>query len=238
MVEFGSVGDKVSEFIILCFVGNSPIIFIDPDGRKITIPNKSEQEALIKMINALSVTQYAINEKTGEMYATKNVNKNGSKYYSSRLDDAIKATDIIQIEKNTTMKDKMYPDIELLSKDVDKEAGGGITEKDFKLDVVNDANGVETLLKTHRVIVSGNAYKGMKDGQGNIIPKSVIKDTEGNDYNDTPEKILMHELVGHAIPMVAGSDTGNAVENENKVNKELPKRKNQQRAPDSDHIEK
>lgn len=31
---------------------------------------------------------------------------------------------------------------------------------------------------------------------------------------------LMHELVGHAIPRLVGGDTGNAVDNENKVRRE------------------
>ena len=32
----------------------------------------------------------------------------------------------------------------------------------------------------------------------------------------------MHELVGHAIPRMIGSDTGNAVSNENKVRAQVP----------------
>jgi hypothetical protein len=37
---------------------------------------------------------------------------------------------------------------------------------------------------------------------------------------DAPADILAHELVGHAIPMTLGGDTGNAVDNENKVRSE------------------
>jgi hypothetical protein len=36
----------------------------------------------------------------------------------------------------------------------------------------------------------------------------------------TADAILMHELVGHDIPRMVGSDTGNAVLNENKVRRE------------------
>ena len=46
---------------------------------------------------------------------------------------------------------------------------------------------------------------------------------EGNMLEDKPEDILAHELVGHAIPKTVGSDTGNAVDNENKVRKEVKK---------------
>jgi len=220
------------------FVANNPILFIDPDGKKITIPEKSHQESLVKMINALSVVQYAINEKTGELYATKNVNVNGSKYYSSRLNEAIKATDILLIELTPVLKDKNFPDMESLYVDIDKDAGGGVTQREYSWDVGIDDKGKEFIITTHRIGVSGNAYKGITDSQGNIIPESVIKDTEGKDYNDTPEKILMHELVGHGIPMIAGDDTGNAVDNENKVNIELPQGQNQQRAQEPNHLEK
>lgn len=36
-----------------------------------------------------------------------------------------------------------------------------------------------------------------------------------------PQFILMHELVGHAIPATIGSDSGNAVTDENKVRGEI-----------------
>ncbi len=50
------------------------------------------------------------------------------------------------------------------------------------------------------------------------------KDENGNYFNQSPEEILMHELIGHSIPIIAPSrlfDTGNAILNENKVKKEL-----------------
>ena len=37
-----------------------------------------------------------------------------------------------------------------------------------------------------------------------------------------PNEILMHELLGHAIPLVAGTDSGNAVVNENEARGEIP----------------
>jgi hypothetical protein len=38
---------------------------------------------------------------------------------------------------------------------------------------------------------------------------------------DDPALILMHELVGHAIPIISGATNGNAVTNENKVRGEI-----------------
>ena len=35
-----------------------------------------------------------------------------------------------------------------------------------------------------------------------------------------PEAEHMHEIVGHAIPIIVGTDTGNAIQNENKARKQ------------------
>jgi hypothetical protein len=51
---------------------------------------------------------------------------------------------------------------------------------------------------------------------------------------DGPELILMHEIIGHALPIIRGKMNGNAVENENKVRGEI-KVTLRQREPD--HLE-
>jgi hypothetical protein len=43
---------------------------------------------------------------------------------------------------------------------------------------------------------------------------------EGRMFPITPGEVVMHELVGHAIPAAVGRDTGNAVQNENRVRQE------------------
>jgi hypothetical protein len=81
------------------------------------------------------------------------------------------------------------------TKDLDLTLGGGITgdpDDDFSMT---------------QVVVSGNAQSGLLD-------------TDGKALRDDPADVLAHELVGHAIPRAVGSDTGNAVQNENKVRKE------------------
>lgn len=219
------------------YVANNPLKFVDQDGNEITIPNSADRAQIVGNINKLSRSQYAVNAKTGQLYMTKNINKSGSTYYSDRLNAAIGKSDIIEIQKKAVMEDKMYPGNALLAKDVDKQAGGGITEPRYKMEVLTDKDGNETLRTTTRVVVSGNAYAGMKDENGKIIPESVIKDINGGTYYDDAARILMHELIGHAIPLIVGRDTGNAIENENKVNKELPKGRNKQRAADPSHVE-
>ena len=50
---------------------------------------------------------------------------------------------------------------------------------------------------------------------------SATVGTDGKPIDSSAPFVLMHELVGHAIPRIAGSDTGNAVDNENKVRAEV-----------------
>lgn len=54
-------------------------------------------------------------------------------------------------------------------------------------------------------------------------------DVDGNRTKASPAIVLMHEMVGHGIPALAdvGRDTGNAVDNENKVREELRLKKRQ-----------
>ena len=98
--------------------------------------------------------------------------------------------------------------------DTDKDWGGAAT-----------AGGVGTDQSTW---ISGNENKNLKD-------------TDGKPLVDKPADILAHELVGHAIPKAVKTDTGNAVENENKVRKEVKadgqKGKSPQRAAEPEHKE-
>ncbi len=79
-----------------------------------------------------------------------------------------------------------------ISRDVDRQCGGGCS---FHSPVTGNT----------RTVVSGNA--------------TVIMTRDGL-FRMTPAAILMHELVGHGIPRSVGSDTGNAIANENKVRAE------------------
>ncbi len=48
-------------------------------------------------------------------------------------------------------------------------------------------------------------------------------------------EVLMHEMIGHAIPILFGGGTGNAIKNDNIARKELDL---QLRKPDPRHKEK
>lgn len=78
-------------------------------------------------------------------------------------------------------------------------------------------------LSDQNVMITGQSYTG------------DIQTSTGAPLTETPASILIHELVGHAIPSAVGSDTGNAVSNENKVRIELPNADLRKRDPD--HVE-
>ena len=76
--------------------------------------------------------------------------------------------------------------------DVNK-MGGGLTDKTNKMNV--------------KTIVSEKGH--------------IVHDTKGNEVKKPAGEVLIHEIVGHAAPAIVGTETGNAVENENIVRREL-----------------
>ena len=197
------------------FVANNPIRYIDPDGEKITIPKNADRVAVIKLINSKALGTFGIDKK-GQLYVVKKDGKNGSSYYRDKLVDAINSDKDIQISVTNITKGYRYNkstgsyDKVLVGRDqnVDAEYGGGATWGRPFTD--------------QRVVVSGNELKGLKD-------------TEGNPLTDDASHILMHELIGHAIPAITGKDTENAVDNENKGREQQPKGQDQKRQSEPDH---
>ncbi|WP_242163621.1 hypothetical protein [Lysobacter sp. M15] len=78
-------------------------------------------------------------------------------------------------------------------------------------------------LSDQNVVVTGQSYTG------------DMQTSTGAPLTQTPGTILMHEMVGHAIPGAVGSETGNAVSNENNVRIQLPDADLRMR--DESHIE-
>jgi len=77
---------------------------------------------------------------------------------------------------------------------------------------------------------------------GNTQPntgKDDPKGTDGYPLLQSAGDVLMHELVGHAIPYITKPNTGNSVDNENKVRKQLQKRDEniQIRQSEPNHVE-
>lgn len=175
------------------YVANNPIMYIDPTGEKIVVPNVSDRKTVLKMINSQALGLFAFNSK-GELYqvrATGDATKYSS-YYRDRLVAAINDPDEISISMGTTYTE--YPSKK--TKEVDKDSGGGVTNS-FTITTTDPKTGKKTVRKRSEVIISGNENK-------------TLKDTKGNPLRDEAADILNHELVGHAIPHTVGTDTGNA----------------------------
>jgi RHS repeat-associated protein len=201
--------EKYSNISPYVYVADNPIIYIDPDGKEIIVANKADQGAVLKMINSKALGTFAFN-KSGHLYLAKAGGDSSkfSSYYSKQLVAAIKDKDKINISIGQTFQEKGQ------TKSVDNDAGGGVTSKKTK--TTTNPDGTKTVTKEADVTISGNPLVGLKD-------------TNGNALTDNPADILAHELVGHAIPHITKTDTGNAVDNENKVRKDTssPERANE-----------
>lgn len=169
--------------------------YVDPDGREIYI--SVVDEAIVDYINKYSFYQYKLNEDGYlERDFSKPNNENNSRDYSYKIDQAIKSDwkIIINISNFHIRSDGL-----VVYSNVDLQAGGGATSTVYGSDIINI-----TIAPTI---------------QNTTI---MLRDTCGNTFFETPnpEDILMHELVGHAVPMILHQQ-GDAVYLENYIRLEL-----------------
>ena len=207
--------EKYYDISSYVYVADNPILYIDPDGKDIIVANKKDQGAVLKMINSKALGTFAFN-KSGELYLAKSGGDASkfSSYYQKQLVAAINDKEKINVSIGQTFQEKGK------TKSVDNDAGGGVTNSKT-ITSTDPKTGATTTTKEADVTVSGNPLVGLKD-------------TSGNALTDSPADILAHELVGHAIPFITKPDTGNAVQNENKVRKDT---KSPERAPEPNHVE-
>ena len=174
-------------FTHYAFANDNPYRYVDPDGRAIVSVNPNNNGELASMINSLALGTFSFNANNQLQL----VNPSGdSTKYSSYYQSRL----VQGIKSRDTITVEINTDVLTNSgklMNVDAAKGGGVT--------FGYASGGD-----QRVVISGNSDPNLKD-------------VNGTPLRDNPADILAHELVGHAIPRVAGSDTGNAVANENKV---------------------
>ena len=189
---------------------------VDPDGRKIIVPNVEDREPILKMINQLARGSFKFNDK-GELILDNYFGDSGSGYYRDRLIAAMGNSKDIEIR---------------------------IQAKFFEPTL----SGV---LGNNNRLLPGNARNGQREITGGITithPRTnnafvfisgendFAYDVNNNRHTTTPSEILLHELIGHAIPYFWPDPTSNnAIELENKDKSELPKHYAWERKADPYH---
>jgi len=165
------------------------------------------------MINGKTTGTFAFNNKGGLFLDKAGTSSTGSQYYTDKLVEGINDGEEINISIGNQFKTTANT-----VEDVDKVHGGGVTDN-YELTTVT-ASGKKVVKKSD-VMISGNLARGAKTTFGKALKQNAAD-------------ILFHELVGHSIPWITKTDTGNAVDNENKVRKEL---KVPERQADPNHVE-
>ncbi len=199
------LAEKYTNMSLYAYVANNPLIYIDPDGKEIVVANKKDQKAILKDINSRALGTFAFN-KSGQLYLknSKGNEAKYSKYYQEKLVEAIKSDKKIEIAIAT---EAPYYKVSSDGKTLEETGNGKLVNVD------ENGGGITTphVGTDQKVFVSGN------------VPEHVekeAKDNFGKKLKVESADILMHELVGHAIPHIVGPDTGNAVDNENKVHEQ------------------
>ena len=179
---------------MFAYAANNPVKYADPDGRDIEINN--DQEKILTFINKYSYYRYKIDEQNHLVRDGDKINPgNTSKKYSAVIDAAINnhSKTIIIIISDKSIRTFSNGN-KIFNYDVESEGGGGVTSP------VSDS------LKL--IAITGQLSKPI-----------LMKNFRMHRY--TPEEVLMHELVGHAIPMLFDLNGGSAIFNENTIRKEL-----------------
>jgi RHS repeat-associated protein len=173
------------------YVANNPVKFVDPDGKDIVVPNKAQQAAILEMIHSKSSGTFKFDENNKLTEVNRDSKEGHSDHYRDRLLEAIEP-DTKTITIATETKS-----VTLNGEERDlKEFGESIT-----IDKFGTGN--------QEVYLSGkdNPTFDAKDG-------SKLEDYKAAD-------LLMHELLGHAIPSIIGGGTGDAIKNENKAREQI-----------------
>lgn len=175
------------------YANGNPMKFIDPNGQEVVSANAKNNTTIANMINSRALGTFGFDKNNKlVMLDAKGNNSERSSHYQTRLLQAIKSQDTIKINISETFTDPQTGN----EVSTGYTMGGGVT--------IGRLKGGEQL-----VVISGTTHTSVAaEGGGFLAP--------------APADTLAHELVGHAIPHIAGTDTGDAVKNENKVRAQIP----------------
>lgn len=165
----------------------------------------NDQDKIVSLINARAAGTFGVS-KDGNLMA---LNPKGD---TSKLSSTYSADLKAAISAKETISISIrstYQDPKTGERMSVDRKGGGIT--------IGSSNGGD-----QKVVISGSSYTHLRDAAGGKL-------------RDEPADILAHELGGHAIPHILGSQSGNAVTDENKIRSEVPG--SGQRAPEPKHVE-
>jgi RHS repeat-associated protein len=189
--RFLSTDPAASEFNRYAYGSNNPYKFVDPDGRTILLADRADKGRIETMINKRAQGTFKFDD-ANELQMVKAGRDNP--------------------RRSNYYKSKLLEAIK--------------SAKTINVDIAQEYGCVNSGCGRIEVnSVGGGLVEPLENGDTNLVvsgdSNSAAKDSKGKKLLANPEDILFHEFVGHAIPMVVGTDTGNAVENENKVRAEI-----------------
>ena len=205
-------------------MGN-PVRLIDPNGRDIVVPNVQDRERFAAWINAIASNTYGFDDfgvlykmHEGKEYTSfPERQRLYSQIYSDYLDKGINNHDATIF---MSIGNQIYDDG--VMKDIDEHFGGGATALSKNMDVAY------TILSGNNYFGSPSKYNEIPEpvwGDRNSFMNSIIHVSPTGKINvvDTPEWILVHELVGHGIPWmtIEQPNLSSAIINYNKVRREV-----------------
>ena len=153
----------------------------------------------MEMINAFSKNLYAI-DLANNLYRVDDIVKDStdstrSSKYSALLNIAIESDVYLSITITDSAEEWFYDSNYYKKYDVEKQGGGGCTCMRNQRDI--------------RISLTG------RDSPYEIPLQN------GKRKKYSTKEILLHELVGHAIPRMLGETKGSAIEKENEIRREL-----------------
>lgn len=187
------------------YANGNPYRYTDPDGREIRVANPVDRPRIEKMVNSLAVGVYRFNQSGQLQQVQSSGDTSRFSSYYSSRINQAIATDKII---NISIGNTLTNAFTGQTQTVE----GGATQATTRSE-----------LSDQNVVVTGQSFTG------------DMQTTTGDPLTQSPADVLMHELVGHAIPGAVGSDTGNAVGNENKVRIQIPDA--DLRKMDDNHVE-